>query len=164
MKFNTLREYFYKLHNLLYMALLPPLLLFAYFYLEFQATLLTESTFSLMVVLVSCGYLFILLYGLYHTRKGVTTIRKEPSLRRMLETYADLLKVRFFSVGGASLLLLVGFVVVHDPLFVALFVVSLIVFSVFWPTSRRVANDLKLKGDARAMVIRKSESLPGPEK
>ena len=158
MKFNTLREYFYKLHNLLYMALLPPLLLFAYFYLEYQGTLLTTSTFSITVVLVASSFLLILLYGLYYTRKRVLTIRKEPSLRVMLEAYADILKVRFFSVGGASLVLLVGFLIIHDPLFVALFVVSLIVFSVFWPTSRRVANDLKLKGDARTMVIQKKES------
>jgi len=157
MKFNSLREYFYKLHNLLYAALLPPLLLFAYFYLEFQSELSHETGLNLLVVGVAVAYLLILLYSLYVTRKQVLQLRVEPSLRVMLETYATVLKIRFFSVGGASMVLLAGFIFIHDHLFVALFIVSLIVFSVFWPTPRRVANDLKLKGDARELVISRKD-------
>lgn len=141
------------------MALLPPLLLFVFFYLEYQAELPVASEFSIGVVVVASLYLFILFYALYHARVRVLRLRSEPSLRVMLERYAEILRLRFFSIAGASLLLLGGFIVMHDQLFVALFLVALIVFSVFWPTPSRVANDLKLKGDARQMVLTKKDDL-----
>jgi hypothetical protein len=58
-----------------------------------------------------------------------------------------------------SFLLAIGFFLTSDERFSIYFAVIIIWCAWQWPTPRRVAGDLKLKGDERKMVLTKGEAF-----
>jgi hypothetical protein len=103
--------------------------------------------------------LFLVWLSIWIARKRLLGIRAQIGLGIKLEQYAATRIIQFFILSGASFVLVLGFQLIHDQVFIGLFGISLVVFSVHWPTSRRVCRDLKLKGDEREMVLNKKDTL-----
>jgi hypothetical protein len=57
------------------------------------------------------------------------------------------------------LLLAVGLFLTRSDIFTAFYIAGLIFSAVFWPTSRKVSDDLRLRGDERQMVYYKKDTL-----
>lgn len=155
MKFNSLRAYFYKLHNLLYLALLPPLLIFTYLYLENYASIVKVIVLSPMLSLAIMSFLLLIFMAQWTRRKRLINIRILVSLNDRMEQYASMLILQFFILCAASYVLVLAFYFMKDQLFIALFGTQLVFYSVFWPTPRKVCHDLKLKKDERNVVLNK---------
>lgn len=160
MKFNSLRAYFYKLHNLLYLALLPPLIGFTFLYLENYLDIVKDTVLSVRLGLALA--IFLLLIGLSWSirKRRLKIVRSLVSLNDRLEQYASVSINQFFILSAASYVLVLSFYLMKDQLFIALFGMQLILYSVYWPTPRRVCRDLRLKKDEREVVINKIDFLP----
>lgn len=153
-----MRTYFYKLHNLLYLALLPPLLLFGYLYLEHQQDAASHTALTRTVVLFMALYTMFILGSFYYTKKAIASIPQDALLEIKLARYASTIRLRFFAIGVASLLLVGGFYFLHHQLFLVLFGITLVLYSFFWPTPRKVCNDLRLKGTEREAVMERKDN------
>lgn len=155
MKFNSLRAYFYKLHNLLYLALLPPLIGFTFLYLENYLDIVKITVLSIRLGLALAAFLVLICMSLWIRRRRLRVVRGLVSLNDRLEQYASALIHQFFILSAASYVLALSFYLMKDQLFIALFGMQLILFSVYWPTPRKVCRDLQLKKDEREVVINK---------
>lgn len=165
MKYNSIREYFYKLHNLLYAIMLVPLLAFVTLYGLMEAghiegqlkqdkmlNQLLLGVFS-FVVITDWGLSFILF------QRGIKAARTLGSLGEKLDRYFSFTMFRFVLVMSGSLGLAVGFFLTENQLFTVMVVASFSVLLLFWPTPSRVCNDLHLKGDEQTLVLYKKDRL-----
>lgn len=159
MKYNSIREYFSSLYNILYGILLVPLLAFVYLYLEQQAgDLSPEITEGNMLVLgLGCVVVADWIVSFIMFSKGLQHVHQLKGFGERLEKYRTITIVRYAIISSSCLLLAIGFYFTTHQVLTALFVVGMIMQSSFWPTTYRVANHLKLKGEERDMIIHKKD-------
>jgi hypothetical protein len=165
MKFNSIREYFYKLHNVLYALVLIPLAVFVFIYLEFQNGSIEGhfrqdkpiSLFLLIAICIAIVSDWVVALILFSNR--LKSLRTVESLGKKLELYYKLTIVRFAIVVMGLIMLAVGLYLTENQIFTALFVCGLVLVSLIWPMPAKVCNDLQLRGDERLMVRHKKEKL-----
>jgi hypothetical protein len=158
MSFISITQYFNKLQIVLLILLIVPLLVFIalYFFADGMArTSQTEYYYIILptVVLLDCAI------SLAIFNKKIKSLRNQPGLGAKLEKYFDITVVRYCLLASASLVLAVGFYLTASDVFTALYVGALALSGFVWPTSRKVTEDLRLKGDEREMVYFKKDSF-----
>ena len=165
MKYSSLREYFYKLHNLLYGIILFPFLVFVVLYWQMQRGGIEGpfrdneiyTNFMLVVFGITLAADWILSAFLFS--KGVRAARKLESLGAKLDRYFSFSIMRFALVISGSLVLAVGFYLTENQLFTIIFGVNALVLVLFWPTPAKTCNDLQLRGDEKTLVLYKKDRL-----
>jgi hypothetical protein len=162
----TLKEYFYKLYNRgMLMMLLPIAEFLAIYYLILSGFLVPivydELLVIMLLVLFPIAVLTILTIVQLEINKRLKKISEEPSLGRKLDLYYPIAKRKIKSLVWVSLLLGVGFFFTADDRFSIYFGGIILWYAWQWPSPRKVARDLKLKGDEREMVISRGDSFPG---
>jgi hypothetical protein len=162
MKFSTVREYFQKLHNILYGILLAPVLLFGYTYLQAGYGVRPMPAPDARDFL---SYLIVFLFlatvtvaaGVYSRRIKAMTGVGIPGLFDRLGAYARATILRFSLTAAACFMLIAGLLLTGNPVHVGLFVFSLILFSFWWPSPHRVCKELRLKNGEREAVMSRGE-------
>lgn len=165
MNYNSLREYFYKLHNLLYGIILLPFLAFVVLYWQMREgnivgpfrynesygnPMLGVFGFILMMDWIISSFLF---------SKGLKAARALDSLGKKLDRYFSFSFLRFALVISGSLALAIGFYLTENQYFTIVFIANIAILLLFWPTPSKVCNDLQLKGDERTLVLYKKDKL-----
>lgn len=156
MKFSSFRGYFDQLHNILYLSILVPLLLFGYTYLQVMAaddSPGNETPIRLLSPTLIIVFCIIMILSARLFSGKLKASRELPELSAKMEHYATATIVRFLMFTLATLFLAAGFSLTHEKVFVALFGVSIILFSWWWPTPRKVCKDLHLKGEEHQRVL-----------
>lgn len=165
MKYNSVPEYFYKLHSRLYVLVLVPLLTFVILYWKMKTDETArfseqDAGFNGIVLLV---FIIIVLIdwvvAFFIFRRNVKSILTLGSLGDRLDHYYKFTLLRFLLMISGLSLLAVGFYLTRDQYFTILFAASIVGFAFFWPTSAKVCDDLNLKGDERKLVLYKLDKL-----
>lgn len=159
MEFISLKEYFYKLQNALYLSVLVPLGIFTLLYLTAGQRLIEHEQSLMIISFVLLLMLSDWLAGLVFFRLKLKKIIGQPSLRARLKQYYSITIVRSYINILACLMPAVGFYLTAETALVYVLGVVLLLFFIFWPRSLKVCRDLKLKGDERAMVRYKKDML-----
>lgn len=165
MNFSSLREYFYKLHNLLYGIMLAPLLAFVVLYWLLQSGsihgVLRDDEYLNQVMLIGLSFLVLMewVISMLMFKRGMKATRTLDSLGKKLDRYYLFTLLRFCLVVSGSIGFAIGFYLTENQLFTVLFVSSLGCLIFFWPTPTKVCNDLQLKGDERTLVLYKMDKL-----
>ena len=155
-----MRAYFYKLHNILYVIILIPILLFAYLHLEaMSAPVPVNPSQPVVTYLSMCGFVAAVAFSIWYFANHLKRVKKTEGLGDKLKQYAKLSVVRFFFIAVGCMLLVWGYWITNDPFIIALFMVSMIVLSLWWPSPGKVCKDLRLKGDEREMVFYRKDVL-----
>jgi len=162
----TLKEYFYKLYNRgMIMMLLPIAEFLAIYYLILSGNLLPfvydEIAVVILLTLFPIVVLSILTIVQLEISRRLKKISEEPSLGRKLDLYLPLAKRKIKSLVWVSFLLGIGFFFTSDERFSIYFGAVILWCAWQWPSPRKVARDLKLKGDEREMVISRGDSFNG---
>jgi hypothetical protein len=164
MKYNSVPEYFYKLHARLYALVLLPLLTFVVLYWKIKSG---ESlglgqdialTYSLLLVFMTV-VLIEWIVSFFIFRASLKSILTIGSLGERLDHYYRFTIIRFSFLISGLLLLAVGFFITGEQYFTILFVTSMIGMAFFWPTSAKVCDDLNLKGEERRLILYKLDKL-----
>lgn len=164
MKYNSVPEYFYKLHSRLYALLLIPLLTFVALYWKMKTGdikgLSQDTGFNYIILLV---VIFIVLVDWVASflifRRNIKSILTLGSLGDRLDRYYRFTLFRFLFMMSGLILLAIGFYLTEDKYFTILFAASLTGLAFFWPTSAKVCDDLNLKGDERKLILYKLDKL-----
>lgn len=164
MKYNSVPEYFYKLHNRLYALVLIPLLSFVVLYWNMQTGdikgLSQDTGFNYLILL---AFIVIVLVdwiaSFFIFRRNLKSILTLGSLGERLDHYYRFTILRFSFMISGLVLLAVGFYLTEDQYFTILFVTSMIGVAFFWTTSAKVCDDLTLKGDERKLILYKLDKL-----
>ncbi len=165
MHYSSLREYFYKLHNLLYGIVLTPILAFVVLYWQMQVGniqgILKQDEYLNQLLLIVLGFLVLLDWSisLVLFYRGLKATRTLDSLGKKLDRYFSFTVLRFALVVSGSLGLAIGFYLTENQFFTILFGLNIGVLLLFWPTPSKVCNDLQLKGDERTLVLYKKDRL-----
>jgi hypothetical protein len=162
----TLKDYFYKLYNRgLLMMLLPIAEFLTIYYLILSGVLLPIVYDELLIIILLLLFPIVVLTMLtivqLEINKRLKKISEEPSLGRKLDLYVPLAKRKIKSLVWASVLFGVGFFFTSDDRFSIYFGGIILWYAWQWPFPRKVARDLKLKGDEREMVISRGDSFSG---
>jgi len=165
MNFSSLREYFYKLHNLLYGIVLIPLLAFVALYWQMQTgnihgvLRLNEYLNQVLLIALSIFVLIDWMISVIMFRRGLKATRTLDSLGQKLDRYFLFTLLRFGLVVSGSVGLAIGFYLTENQIFTILFSSSFALLLLFWPTPSKVCDDLQLKGDERTLVFYKKDKL-----
>jgi hypothetical protein len=163
MKFNSLKEYFYKLQIRGYQFMMLPLIVLIFAYLQtltkFSFILFDEDTSQLILVVFS-GYILVALVILDFVIKGyVKRIIKLIGLGIKLEKIGTLISVKLFILAFHNLLAAICLLVTNNIYFALLFVLLLIWYFLQWTTPASVCKILQLKGDEREMIISRGDAF-----
>lgn len=154
MVFST-RQYFLKLHNMLYLIVVVPLLLFGYVYLRGVSVPETSMTLLSNILII----FFMALFGVsaWMFSRRIKAMRSVPLLTERLRSYAGATITRFSMMSAGCFLLTAGFFLSANPVHVGLFVVSMICLSLWWPSPQKVSKDLLLRQDEREIILRQKD-------
>jgi cytochrome c oxidase subunit IV len=165
MKYSSIREYFYKMHSLLYAIILLPLLMFVMLYWlmnegKLEGQFYANDEMKQWLLLVFSGVVFLdWIAAVIVFNRGINATRKIVSLGERLDKYYRYTLIRFLVVMMGALLLAAGFYLTEDQRFTLVGGVSIVLVLVFWPFPAKVCKDLQLKGDERTLVLYKKDKL-----
>lgn len=165
MKYNSVREYFYKFHNVLYLFILLPLLVFTFLYYAIQSNFIQspykDDDFLIRIVVIAALFItsidWIVTFVLVHVK--LKQIRTFPSLGERLDRYYALTTVRFVLITFDSVLLAFAYFMTEAQLLTIASVANLALLVFLWPSTRKVCRDLQLRGDEYTLVYFKKDVL-----
>lgn len=164
MKFNSVKEYFYKLNNTGYQLMMVPLILFILFYsqsiIHLSGFTILSQEISRILFYVLCGVSSIALTVVQITTiKSATMIAKEVGLGIKLEKLGTVLKRKMTILSVIILLMPLALLLTGDNYFSLGFGALVIWFFLQWPTPGRVCSLLQLRGDEKEMVLTRGEAF-----
>lgn len=160
MKFSTVREYLQKLHNILYVIVLAPLLCFGYVYLEAghgTGPMPAPEAGDILSYIVFVFQAALVIASLGTFSKNLRAARKIDALRERLNAYARATIIRFSFVFTIGFLGVAGLLFTGNPIHVGLFVLLMILLSFWWPSPDKLSRDLRLGREERELVMRRGE-------
>ncbi len=164
MKFNSVKEYFYKLNNTGYQLMMVPLILFIGYYSQ---SYFFDTKFKIdapeLVAYLQFAFLGFAVIALTTVqlifRNKVRKVASEIGLGIKLEKLGSLLKARMIWQALMALLMPLGLVLTDDPLFVIFFGLALTWYFIHWPSPWKVSKLLHLRGDEKEMVLSRGEAF-----
>lgn len=157
MTFITIGQYFNKLQIVFVVLLIMPLLAFIALYTFAQAASAETSTEYYTVI--PGVALLEWLFGLITFDKKIKSARNAQGLAAKLDKYFFATIVRSGFLASASLVLAAGYFLTRNEAFTGLYLVSVFLSLIFWPTGPKVAGELRLKGDEREMIYFKKDKF-----
>lgn len=164
MKFNSVKDFFYKLNNTGYQLMMVPLILFIYFYAQsyfYVGQPWIDREDIITYVIVGLGVIALMILTTVHVR----TARKARSVATLiglgikLEKVGSLLLRKLVWHFVVVTLMPLGLVATGNQIFSIFFGLTLAWYFIQWPTPERVSNLLHLRGDEKEMVISRGEAF-----
>lgn len=164
MKFNSVKEYFYKLNNRGYQLMMVPLIIFTFFYSQSIVNLPTfvivnQEISRILFFASSVIILIALTIVQLRTKMKANAIAKEVGLGNKLEKLGTVLTRKMVAISMAVLLMPVALLFTGDSYFGIAFGVLALWYFLQWPTPGRVCKLLLLRGDEKEMVITRGEAF-----
>jgi len=156
--------------NLIFHAILaPPLVAFVWLYLESKSgsisPLLEDDAMTGIISLVFPIVVMGLIVGAFFLFKSA--LRKVDPVTKLMERMLNYTRVSIVLFGMLEMGLIfsvVGYYFTQKDIFLALYFVVLIFFSLYKPTLQRIASHLNIKGDEREFLINCRSIARGEEK
>ena len=156
MKFQSIKEYFYKLNTIGFILLLIPLALFIFLYyyaIRHNPPVRDEPTaFVLLISFSAIGVIEIITVGLLWNAR-INKIRKYNELASRMDGYFSLMLLKMAIYCGCFLMMAAGYFLTGNSLFTALFLVVGILLIFQWPSPSSFCRHFNLQGSERDMVI-----------
>jgi hypothetical protein len=164
MNFSSLKEYFYRLYNACLLRLLLSMGLFLLvYYLSLSGLISPYIREDSLIDFLRYTYLVLILITLTIVHLVIYRKLKHDAevvgLGNKLDLYYSVVQIRMKSLMSISFFLATGLLFTGHEWFSIYFGFLMLWFVMQWPTSRKVAGQLKLKGDERTMVITKGEAF-----
>ena len=163
MKFNSLKEYFYKLNIRGYQFMMLPLLIFILSYLQslINVTFIgIDSEWSNILLFALSGVVLVFLTIVQITTSlKVRKIALQIGLGVKLEELGKILTRKMFLMALQNLLASVALLSTGSIYFALLFGVLFAWYFVQWPTPNSVCRMLNLKGDEREIVLTRGDAF-----
>jgi hypothetical protein len=164
MRFNSVKEYFYKLNNTGYQLMMVPLIVFIGYYSHsyfFDVNLKIEiPEFAAYLPFASFGFAVIVLTTVQLIfRNKVRKVASEIGLGIKLEKLGSLLKARMIWQALVTLLMPLGLFLTDEKSFIIFFGLTLAWYFLHWPTPTQIARLLRLRGDEKEMVLSRGEAF-----
>ncbi|HCZ35130.1 MAG TPA: hypothetical protein DHV26_04310 [Cytophagales bacterium] len=163
MKFNSVKEYFYRLNNTGYQLMMVPLIIFIYHYASIYTTSfgleLTDVIVYYALIAISVLAVIALTTVHFYVRWQAQKLTKLTGLGLKLEKLGSVIMKRLIVMALVALCMPTALVLTHHNGFAVGFVFTLGWYFINWPTPTQISNLLRLKGDEKEMVLSKGEAF-----
>jgi hypothetical protein len=108
-------------------------------------------------------YLTFLLVGgtigiaVFRFRNNLKIIREIGDLRTKLDSYYNALKIRSWWFEAATVFALAGMSISGEGIYALFYSMALVAFSISYPTTLKIANNLHLKGQDREILLKQKD-------
>lgn len=154
---ETGKTYIQKLQTFAYICLGFPLLFFIYLYLESSAEMLEPMIAPEYNLFVFVPIFTMAMYLIYLSMRNYKALRVEATaktdFKEKLQLYHKASNTRFLYYGACTLSITIGFFITNYEPFAALFGIMIVMFSIHNPNARKIAGELKLKGDEKSIIL-----------
>lgn len=156
MKFQSIKEYFYKLTTIGFILLLLPLVvfIFLYYYLNQKEPVIMDRQTE-VILLCSIVIIFLIaltsVHWLYNQR--VKRLKKLLELARKMEGFFSLTFLKLSTYCTCGLIASVGFYLTANSMFTGLFILIAIAAVIQWPSPSSFCRRMDLRGSERDMVL-----------
>ena len=156
MKFQSIKEYFYKLTTIGFILLLLPLVvfIFLYYYLGNQEQAITDQQ-SEILLLSALVIIFLItltiVHWLYNVR--VRRLKKRSELAMKMDGFYSLTFLKLSTYCACGLIASVGFYLTANSMFTGLFILIAIAAVIQWPSPSSFCRRMDLRGAERDMVL-----------
>ena len=157
MKFQSIKEYFYKLTTIGFILLLLPLVvfIFLYYYLGNQEQAITDQQ-SEILLLSALVIIFLItltiVHWLYNVR--VRRLKKRIELAMKMDGFYSLTFLKLSTYCACGLIAAVGFYLTANSMFTGLFILIAIAAVIQWPSPSSFCRRMDLRGAERDMVLK----------
>ena len=156
MKFQSIKEYFYKLTTIGFILLLLPLVvfIFLYYYLGNQEQAITDQQSEILLISALVIIFLITLtivHWLYNIR--VRRLRKLIELAMKMDGFFSLTFLKLSTYCTCGLISSVGFYLTANSMFTGLFILIAIAAVIQWPSPSSFCRRMNLRGPERDMVL-----------
>lgn len=156
MKFQSIKEYFYKLTTIGFILLLLPMVvfIFLYYYLGNHEPVITDQ--QTQILLLSALVIIFLIsltsvHWLYNAR--VRRLKKLIELARKMDGFFFLTFLKLSSYCACGLIASVGFYLTANSMFTGLFILIASAAIIQWPSPSSFCRRMDLRGPERDMVL-----------
>lgn len=156
--------------NLIFHAILaPPLIALIWLYLESKAgsidpVLGNQSSISMIRIVFPSVTIGIIAGSFYIFKSGLRQIDPATELIGKIKTYSEKSLLLYAMLEIGLVLTVLGYYMTQGGVFLAMFMVVLIFFSLYKPTLERICSHLHVKGEDRNFVISSRSIARGEEK
>ena len=157
-KFSNSREFLNKLQLYVNMMIAVPMIIFIYFFLQIEngnyfPELLDEGTLSYMRIGILLILLIMVVMATIAFKKHVDSINPEILLRDKLDLYYSASITRSFLYEIATLTSIIGLIISGEQIYVAYYTITLVAFSITYPTMHRIVGQLRLKKNEKEILL-----------
>jgi hypothetical protein len=154
---ETGKTYIQKLQTFAYICLGFPLLFFIYVYLESSAEMLEPMIAPEYNLYVSVPVFAMVLFLIYLSTRNYKALKleatKKTEFKEKLNLYHKASNTRFLYYGTCTLSITIGFFITDYEPFAVLFGIMIVLFSINNPNARKIAGELRLKGDEKSIIL-----------
>lgn len=161
---------FYNRINLIFHAILaPPLVMFVWLYLEANAGNMlpiidNESTIDIVSFIFPLLIVGMIVLGFFFFKSGLRTIDPTNKLTRRAKAYGEKSIVLYGILEMGLILSVLGYYLTQADVFLGMYMLVLVFFSLYKPTLERMAKHLNIKGDDKTFLIDCRSIARGEEK
>jgi len=164
MRFNSVKEYFYKLNSRGYQLMMIPLIFFIFYYsqwvIELPELVLVNKEVARALFFGICIFSGISLTAVQALSKlQANRIAREVGLGIKLEKLGTVLTRKMVALSILVAAMPFILLITGDGYFSISFAVLSLWYFLQWPTPARVCRLLKLRGDEKEMVISRGEAF-----
>ncbi len=162
--FKNGQDFLNKLQLVTNIFIAIPLVGFIYLFLKianqtYDPDLLTPEILVLLRVSIFMLVIIIVSLGIVAFNRQVKSLNPEMHLRDKLELYYSAATTRSILIEVASLIVLLGYALSAEEVYVAYYAICLIGFSLSYPTLLRIANQLRLKREDRELLFSRDRNI-----
>ncbi len=156
MKFQSIKEYFYKLTTIGFILLLLPLVvfIFLYYYLGNQEQAITDQQ-SEILLLSALVIIFLIILTIVHWLYNVRirSLKKRIELAMKMDGFYSLTFLKLSTYCTCGLIASVGFYLTANSMFTGLFILIAIAAVIQWPSPSSFCRRMDIRGAERDMVL-----------
>ena len=166
---RKLADIYHRVNLIFHAMLAPPLVAFIWLYLESKATSVfplinDELTRSIIVFTIPIFTVGLVVGAFFFFRFRLMAIRPTWELLVKVKTYSKK-AIQFYALLEMSLIFnVLGYYMLQKDVFLIMYMVVLIFFSLYKPTLERIANHLNIKKETRDFVINCRSIARGEQK
>lgn len=162
LKFKHSQDYLNKLQIYINALMAVPLLLFIYFFLRiennsYHPDLLNADSLFLMRAGILLAIIILIILGEVTFRKQMAGINLSLKLRDKLELFFNISITRSYYFEIATIISLLGLILSSEEVYVGYYAISLVAFSITYPTLQRISKQLRLNEEEREIIYSRDD-------
>lgn len=160
--YQNSQEFLNKLVQIVNFMAAMPMIIFVFLFIKIENNDYFPDILGVDALFLARITTFILVAGIigiavYRFKTEVKAIRDMEDLRSKMDKYYTATKIRCYWYETATVIALMGMALSGEGIYALFYSMTLVAFSIGYPTVLKIANQLRLKGEERNIILKKQD-------